>query len=298
MNFNLPELRAFVAVVRTGTFTAASERLNITQPALSRRIQLIESALGTTLFDRFPGGSRLTETGREFLPHAEAALTALEEGFEAVKGMTRGDRGRVSLAALGALCNAAVVGALGQFRKEAPKADLVLSFHSSTSEEVSDLVAQGQATWGLRFRLDPRLECEVIGHETMTIACSPEHELAQAQSVSPERLLEETWIGFPLGLGHSSPEFWTRLAGYGLGGRRVLLSDNTEAQKRLIEANFGIGLLPEGSAREEFRSGQLCKLNVLNVEPSVPVVLARRKGAYISRTATALSRHLLAAYLS
>src|SRR5882757_3746458 len=131
MNINLPEIRAFVAVVRCGTFTAASAHLNITQPALSRRIQLIEQALGAPLFERFPGGPRLTETGREFLPHAEAALTALEEGVEAIGGMVRGGRGRVALAALGALCNAAVVEALRKFRDDTPGAELALSFHAS-----------------------------------------------------------------------------------------------------------------------------------------------------------------------
>src|SRR4051794_3659683 len=206
MNINLPELRAFVAVVRAGTFTAASGQLNITQPALSRRIQLIEQALGAPLFERFPGGPRLTDTGPEFLPHAEAALTAVEEGVEAISGMVRGDRGRVSLAALGALCNGAVVQALRQFRDSTPGAELSLSFHAGTSEEVSEQILQGKAMMGLRFRTDLRLQCDVIGQETMLIVCSPRHPLADEGAVSPARLAEETWIGFPMGSGASSPE--------------------------------------------------------------------------------------------
>jgi DNA-binding transcriptional LysR family regulator len=296
MNINLPELKAFVAVVRSGTFTAASSHLNITQPALSRRIQLIEQALGTPLFERFPSGPRLTEAGRELLPHAEAVLTALDEGVEAVGSMVRGDRGRVAFAALGALCNSAVVEALRRFRDGAPAADLSLSFHASTSEEVSDLVLQGQAMWGLRFRSDPRLHCEVIGHETMIIVCSPENPLADARSITSTRLAEETWIGFPLGVGHSSPEFWSRLSNYGLEGDRVMLIDSTAAQKRLIEANFGVGLLPQGSVAEELRGGQLRLVNVSDMRSSVPVVLVRRRAAYINKAAASLEKHLVAAY--
>jgi DNA-binding transcriptional LysR family regulator len=296
MNINLPELKAFVAVVRSGTFTAASSHLNITQPALSRRIQLIEQALGTPLFERFPSGPRLTEAGRELLPHAEAVLTALDEGVEAVGSMVRGDRGRVAFAALGALCNSAVVEALRRFRDGAPAADLSLSFHASTSEEVSDLVLQGQAMWGLRFRSDPRLHCEVIGHETMIIVCSPENPLADARSVTSTRLAEENWIGFPLGVGHSSPEFWSRLSNYGLEGDRVMLIDSTAAQKRLIEANFGVGLLPQGSVAEELRGGQLRLVNVSDMRSSVPVVLVRRRAAYINKAAASLEKHLVAAY--
>jgi DNA-binding transcriptional LysR family regulator len=296
MNINLPELKAFVAVVRSGTFTAASSHLNITQPALSRRIQLIEQALGTPLFERFPSGPRLTEAGRELLPHAEAVLTALDEGVEAVGSMVRGDRGRVAFAALGALCNSAVVEALRRFRDGAPAADLSLSFHASTSEEVSDLVLQGQAMWGLRFRSDPRLHCEVIGHETMIIVCSPENPLADARSITSTRLAEENWIGFPLGVGHSSPEFWSRLSNYGLEGDRVMLIDSTAAQKRLIEANFGVGLLPQGSVAEELRGGQLRLVNVSDMRSSVPVVLVRRRAAYINKAAASLEKHLVAAY--
>jgi DNA-binding transcriptional LysR family regulator len=296
MNINLPELKAFVAVVRSGTFTAASSHLNITQPALSRRIQLIEQALGTPLFERFPSGPRLTEAGRELLPHAEAVLTALDEGVEAVGSMVRGDRGRVAFAALGALCNSAVVEALRRFRDGAPAADLSLSFHASTSEEVSDLVLQGQAMWGLRFRSDPRLHCEVIGHETMIIVCSPENPLADARSVTSTRLAEENWIGFPMGFGHSSPEFFSRLSNYGLEGERVMLIDSTAAQKRLIEANFGVGLLPQGSVAEELRAGQLRLVNVSDMRSAVPVVLVRRRAAYINKAAASLEKHLAAAY--
>jgi DNA-binding transcriptional LysR family regulator len=296
MNINLPELKAFVGVVRSGTFTAASANLNITQPALSRRIQLIEQALGTPLFERFPSGPRLTEAGRELLPHAEAVLTALDEGVEAVGSMVRGDRGRVAFAALGALCNSTVVEALRRFRDGAPAADLSLSFHASTSEEVSELVLQGQAMWGLRFRVDPRLHCEVIAHETMIIVCSPENPLADARSVTSTRLAEENWIGFPLGGGHSSPEFWSRLSNYGLEGNRVMLIDSTAAQKRLVEANFGIGLLPQGSVAEELRAGQLRLVNVSDMRSSVPVVLVRRKAAYINKAAASLEKHLVAAY--
>jgi DNA-binding transcriptional LysR family regulator len=296
MKINVPELRAFVAVVRSGTFTAASARLNITQPALSRRVQLIEQALGSPLFERFPAGPRLTETGREFLPHAEAALTALEEGVEAVDGMLRGDRGRVAFAALGALCNGTVVQALGKFREETPGAELSLSFHASTSEELSDLVLQGATMWGLRFRMDPRLHCEEIGHETMRIVCSPQHPLAKAHSVSVARLAEEIWIAFPLGVGHASPEFWARLANYGLEGSRVMLIDSTAAQKRLIEANFGVGLMPQGSVEEELRTGQLKALDVVGMQASVPVVLVRRHGAYVSKMAHALAQRLTEAF--
>ena len=75
-----------------------------------------------------------------------------------------------------------------------------------------------------------------------------------------------------------------------------MLIDSTAAQKRLIEANFGVGLLPQGSVAEELRAGQLRLVNVSDMRGSVPVVLARRKGAYINKAAASLEGHLIAAY--
>ena len=74
-----PELSAFVAVARLGSFTRAAAELNLSQPALSRRIRMIERALGGMLFDRLPEGARLTEAGRAFMPFAEIGRASCRE---------------------------------------------------------------------------------------------------------------------------------------------------------------------------------------------------------------------------
>jgi DNA-binding transcriptional LysR family regulator len=301
MAFNLPELKAFVAVARTGSFTAASAQLHLSQPALSRRIGLIEQSLGAPLFDRHPDGARLTEPGRAFLPHAEAALTTLQDGIEAAQGTTRGERGQVSLAVIGALCNAQVVGALDRFRKELPGIDLSLSFHAGTSSEVSEQVLRGEASLGLRYRLDddPRLECEQIGEETMLICCAPRHTLAREKVVTPEQLAEQDWIAFPMQYRSADSEFWERLSWYELPvGRKLMRIDSTSAQKRLLIADFGVGLLPTGAVQEELQLGELIALNVPAMRAAVPVTLVRRKAAYVSSSVARLAALLGSVYES
>jgi DNA-binding transcriptional LysR family regulator len=296
MYLNVPEVRAFVAVTRYGTFTAASESLRITQPALTRRIQMIEHALGGPVFERLPSGPRLTDIGRDFLPFAEAALMALEDGMNAAKGSTHEDRGRVSFASLGALCNDRVVSALRQFKESAPDADLSLSFHAATSDDVSEAVRHGDVQWGLRFRPDPSLNSEIIGYETMVIVCSATHPLGEEELVSVSRLDQETWITFPMGTGSSEPDFWSRLSVYGLQGKRVMLTDSTAAQKRLIEADFGIGLIPQGTVEEDLRSGMLRAIE-LDADPfRVPVCLVSRKSSYTSKVSARLRQHLIDAF--
>jgi DNA-binding transcriptional LysR family regulator len=76
VDLDLRVVRYFAAVAGHEHFGRAAAALHITQPSLSRQIRGLEKQLGTTLFDRTPQGSRLTEAGRAFLPHAEELLTA------------------------------------------------------------------------------------------------------------------------------------------------------------------------------------------------------------------------------
>ena len=66
----LASLEAFLAIAETGSFSAAGERLHLTQPAVSKRIAVLEAQLGRRLFDRIGREVALTEAGRALLPRA------------------------------------------------------------------------------------------------------------------------------------------------------------------------------------------------------------------------------------
>lgn len=67
-------IETFLAIQRTGSFHAAAAHLNITQTAVSARIKSLESTLGLSLFERGPGGTRLSAAGQQFKPYAEQIL--------------------------------------------------------------------------------------------------------------------------------------------------------------------------------------------------------------------------------
>src|SRR5216117_1724990 len=83
IDMELDQVETFVAIVRRGGFTRAASSLHLSQPAVSRRLDLLERELGRPLFDRTRGGARLTEAGQAFLPHAEALLASMRDGVEA-----------------------------------------------------------------------------------------------------------------------------------------------------------------------------------------------------------------------
>ena len=87
MAMEIGQLEALVAVARLGGFTRAAAALNLSQPAVSRRLGLLERELGAPLFERIPSGIVLTAAGQAFLPHAEALLASMRDGVDAVRAL-------------------------------------------------------------------------------------------------------------------------------------------------------------------------------------------------------------------
>ena len=95
---DMDQIRTFVAIARGRSFSRASATLHRSQPAISRRIELLEREFDIPLFERLRGGTVLTDAGAAFLPYAETVLAAAEDGAEAVRAVSQGIAGKVSLA--------------------------------------------------------------------------------------------------------------------------------------------------------------------------------------------------------
>ena len=93
------QVQAFIEVARTGNVSRAAEALYVTQPALTARIQALEKELGEALFVRTGRGVRLTDAGRVFLPNAERAVQAVEDGRQALSDLRSASAGRLALGA-------------------------------------------------------------------------------------------------------------------------------------------------------------------------------------------------------
>lgn len=292
-----PELTAFVSVARIGSFTRAAAELNLSQPALSRRIRTLEQSLGTVLFDRVPEGARLTEAGRSYLPFAERAMASLQDGSDAVRGVGEGLGGRVSLAFVSTAGYVSVTRAVERFRRDNPTVELALN--TGTSTEVSDLVLRGEADVGLRYRADanPNIDSRVIGAEVVEIICSPQHPLARLKTVSPRALADETWIGYPYQRNAPDAGLKRMLMQYGLLSSHFMAVHSIELQIDLIAANFGIGLLTRSTVAAAVKSGQVKALKVTGVRNAVPIAMVRRKGAHESVAARKLANLLAQAVL-
>ena len=291
----LDHVKAFLAIARTGGFARGSAALHLSQPAISRRIKLLEAELGAPLFDRLGRGVALTEAGRAFLPHAQALLASMRDAIDAVSAVRGTGHGTVTLALVGTLASSSLTARLSQFRQAHPGVDLRL--RTALSAEVSALVLRGDAALGLRYGTDPDpgLVSVIIHHERLVPVCPPGHPLAAGRT-DAAALDGQRWLTFPPPPGAPADLYAMALeqilAAHGLGGAEILPIDSLTAQKRMAEAGFGLAILPESSLDEELRTGTLCEIDAPTLTASIPVALIRRRNAFQAGAAQALTAAL------
>jgi DNA-binding transcriptional LysR family regulator len=287
---DLDALQTFVAVARLGGFGRAASALHRSQPAISRRIELLEGELDTPLFDRVPSGVVLTDAGAALLPHAEAALASIHDGAEAVRALRDGNQGSVSLAVVGTLANAALTQRLAEFRRRHPA--VRVEIRTANSREVSELVRRGEVTFGLRYLEDPAadLVSHTIEHEALLVVCAADHALADARVHEPTELAGERWVAFPPRVPQEGfAQFLERaLIRAGLDRPEIVPIDSLTAQKRLVEAGLGIAMLAASGVEEELTRGTLKVIDLPALRLRIPVAVVYRPKGYRSPAAREL----------
>lgn len=246
------------------------------------------------LFERTPGGLVLSEAGRALLPYAETALAALRDAEAAVEGL-RSAVGPLAVALVGTLASSRLTDVLRRFAQQHPKIDVRL--RTATSDEVSELVRRAQVTMGLRYGPDlaPELRCEEIFAERQVVVAAPDHRLAGTRKIAMSALEAERWIAFPHN--PARPEAANRnvrraFDAAGVSDAQILRIDSLTAQKRLIEAGFGIALVPDSSVQEELAAGSLVVLDITGLDITAPVTVVTRANGYLSGAARTLLEEL------
>jgi DNA-binding transcriptional LysR family regulator len=230
------------------------------------------------------------------LPHAEAVLASVRDGERAVREAKSAPGPAVlRLAIVGTLADSHIVDALRAFGVE--KTDASVELRTATSREVSALVKRGEASLGLRYfaDADPKLECIALGAERLFVVVPAAYPLAATRVADFRAFRGARWLGFPRD-GRQPDSFGNvlerELIAAGLPDAPVTSVDSLTAQKRLIQAGLGIGLMPMSSVREEVRIGSLRTIAVASLRTCLPVVVVRRRGGHQCPLATGFVRFL------
>lgn len=182
-------LSAFLAVADSGGFTAAAERLYLTQPAISKRIAQLEEQLGARLFDRIGRQVHLTEAGHALLPRARQVIRDLDDMSRAISGLSGEVSGTLRIGTSHHIGLHRLPPVLRQFSREFPKVQL--DIHFIDSEEAWEGVLNGDLELGvvtLPPVADDRVYSEAIWNDPLVFMAAPEHPLATEQQVSLEML--------------------------------------------------------------------------------------------------------------
>lgn len=243
----------------TGSFTAAARRLQISKASVSQRIVELEQAAGVPLVRRTTRSVGLTEAGQTLVDQTAAAYSRIEEGFSAVRNLSEGPRGVLSVTAPVALGRQVIAPLIPGFLKRFPDVRIQLEL----SDHLASLATEG-------FDLAIRHVAGVPDTHVASVICETRSVLA----ATPEYLAKHGTPKTPLDLAGHNCLHYLRRSGSATwsfesleGDKRVAVpvrgsftANNSEVLREVAAGSLGIALLPDFSANPALRSGELVEV--------------------------------------
>lgn len=194
MNITLRQLRAFVTVAQTGSFTQASDRLHVTRSALSGLIKELETALGVQLFERTTRRVALSPVGAEVLPIALRILEDVDHALDTVPELKALRSGLVRVAAAQLLASTLMPEAMGAFALRHP--EVTLQLVDSSPDDVLLKVSSGEVDLGAGTGRDemPGIEATPLFKEPLIAVIPRGHPLGRQRSITWSQLSREKVI--------------------------------------------------------------------------------------------------------
>lgn len=176
--FEISQLRCFVAVAEELHFSRAAERLNMTQPPLSRQIRLLEHHVGVLLLERNSRTVRLTAAGKAFLPEAARILRMAEQAAFTARRAAKGEQGSLAIGFTSASGYSLLPEVVRRLRERVPGVSLTLKELVST--EQVEALNNGQLDLGLMrpHPVNAELASALLAREALMVAI-PERDAAQ-----------------------------------------------------------------------------------------------------------------------
>lgn len=182
-------LQAFAAVAENSSFSNAAEQLHLTQPAVSKRIALLEAQLDCNLFDRIGRQITLTEAGRALLPHAQSVLQEIRDAKRHIQDLRGGVTGLLTMGISHHMGLHRLPSVLQKFTQQYPKVRLDIDFLDS--EEAYERVLLGEVELGvitLAPEEKPSLQQIAIWKDELVVTVARNHPLAKQTRVNAKAL--------------------------------------------------------------------------------------------------------------
>jgi DNA-binding transcriptional LysR family regulator len=193
-NVSLKHLQTFLAVIEAGSFRKASEKLNLSQPAVTLHINQLEMAVGVPLLDRTTRRVSVTFAGKRLRARAEQALADLSSVVSELRDEAALRRGRISIACVPTIAARSLPKALGKFEQKYP--GITVNVHDVVAEQIFAHLINGQVDIGIGPRpLGWReFEFQLVIRDPYVVVVSRSHPWAKRKGVTLAALASENFL--------------------------------------------------------------------------------------------------------
>jgi DNA-binding transcriptional LysR family regulator len=240
------EVRYFLAVCDTLNFTRAAERCNVSQPALTRAIQKLESELGGLLFRRERLATHLTDLGQLVRPQLERMANDAEAVKTTANSFLRMNDAPISIGIMCTIGPLRCIGFLSRFQKEHPGIELTMT--EDTPVRLTELLAEGKIDVAIMAQPDPypeRFDVHLIYREHFVIAFPPGHRFEKMNAVRVADVAGESYLS------RINCEYYDQLSAIckacNAPLRNAYRSEREDWIQTMVMAGLGICFLPEFS---------------------------------------------------
>ena len=291
---NLYKLDIFVRVVDEGSFTAAAERLLMSQSGVSQHVQDLERSLGVALFDRGPRGVNLTPAGERLYDYARRILALVAEAEAAVTDVTQLASGRVTVGATPGVGVYVLAEWVQSFRARHPNLTVLMQT-DITPRIVDGLLAQrldlGIVEGELSAEAEAQLHAVTLEMVDQVVVIGRKHPFWARADITLSELNGQTFV---MRQRESQTRIWldAQLTAHGVVPRIGAEFDNVESIKRAVMASTSLTILPGYAVREENSVGLMRCLPITDhpLKRALKLIWDRRR--HWSPTARSLVQHL------
>jgi len=246
---DLRHLKSFVVLAEELNFSRAAVRLHISQPPLTRQIQLMESELGAPLFERLPKGLALTAAGCTLLDDARRMLGLMDAAKDRAAQAGRGELGRLDVGIFGSAIFHHIPRLLLQFRSLYP--NVQINLHEQTKAEQIQALRERRLTIGFNrhVRPAPDLVVETVYQEPLLVALHGAHPLAQQAAISVRELSQQPLILYPNNTREGFADHVLSMFYHeGLQAQVELEVKDVVTAVALVSSGFGLCVTPEAAS--------------------------------------------------
>jgi LysR family hydrogen peroxide-inducible transcriptional activator len=282
----LRQLQYAIQIAIERNFSRAAEKLHIAQPSLSQQLSKLEKEIGVLLFQRSTNSVELTHAGALFVEKSQKILDMVEQLKKEMEDISQMKKGRLVVGSMPITGSTILPFVVPVFQAAYP--DIEISLVEETSSNLETLTMNGQtdiSLLSLPLREDS-LVYETLLEEEIVLAVPPQHPLAASKEpIRIDQLEKEAFIALKKGQGFRKLTL-DLCQKAGIIPNIVFESSNMETVQSLVAAGMGIAFVPYLISKRSFSELSPVHLT-LEGRPARTLVIAYRKGRYISKAAEA-----------